>query len=380
MTAPQPEKTVRVELRDRAYDIHIGAGLLERASDLLAPHLNRSRAFVVADENAAAAHRSRFEIGLTRSGIDHQWIILPGGEQTKSFSALERLVGSLLDLRVERSDLIVAFGGGVIGDAVGFAAGILRRGCRFAQVPTTLLSQVDSSVGGKTGINVAQGKNLVGLFHQPAIVIADIGTLKTLPSRELRAGFAEVVKYAAIDDSAMFNWLDQNGDALLQADATTCAEAVARCCAKKAGIVAEDEFETGRRALLNLGHTFGHGLEAVAGYDGALLHGEAVAAGMGMAFDYSVSRGFCSRDEARRLKTLLRRFGLPDGLAATPGIERTGPAAISAERLFAAMLQDKKVVSGELTLILAGAIGEAFIDRTSTRDDMIRFLKACGAA
>ncbi len=380
MVASQPEKIIRVGLRDRAYDIHIGEALLERAGDLLTPHLNRPRVAIVADANAAEAHRSRFERGLAASGVHHDWIILSGGERTKSFAGLEQIVGSLLDLKVERNDLVVAFGGGVIGDAVGFAAGILRRGVRFAQIPTTLLAQVDSSVGGKTGINVAQGKNLVGLFHQPAIVIADIGTLSSLPDREVRAGLAEVVKYAAIDDAPMFDWLEGHAEALLSGDVRARAEAVARCCAKKAAIVAEDEFEAGRRALLNLGHTFGHALEAAAGYDGALLHGEAVAAGMAMAFDYSVSRGFCALEEANRLKALLRRLGLPDGYAATPGIKRTGPDAATAEMLFSAMLQDKKVVTGKLTLILARAVGGAFIDQTAARDELIRFLKACGAA
>ncbi len=379
MNAFDPEQIVRVGLRDRAYDIHIGEGLLERAGALLEPHLKMPRVAIVADANAAQAHRGRFERGLAATGVHHDWIIVPGGERTKSFSDLEQIVGSLLDLKVERNDLVIAFGGGVIGDVVGFAAGILRRGVRFAQIPTTLLAQVDSSVGGKTGINVMQGKNLVGLFHQPTIVIADIGALSSLPVREVRAGLAEVVKYAAIDDATMFDWLESNADALLSGDPSARAEAVARCCAKKAAIVAEDEFETGRRALLNLGHTFGHALEAAAGYDGALLHGEAVAAGMGMAFDYSVSRGLCSLEEASRLKALLRKFGLPDGYFSAPGITRTGPDAATAESLFSAMLQDKKVVAGELTLILVRAIGEAFIDRTTKRDDLIRFLKACGA-
>ncbi len=345
-----------VHLGARSYDIHIGADLLQRSGQILAPHLNRMRAFIIADAHVRKLHGARLDSGLGAEGVATTWIEVAPGEQSKSFASLERVVGALVAAEADRRDLVLAFGGGVVGDLAGFAAAIMKRGCAFAQIPTTLLAQVDSAVGGKTAVNLESGKNLAGLFHQPVAVIADIGALDTLPERELRAGYAEIVKYGALGDRGFFDWLEINGAALLAGDRTLRIEAVRRSLAMKAAIVERDETETGDRALLNLGHTFGHALESAYGFSGALLHGEAVAAGMGLAFDFSADEGLCDPAEAERLKRHLRGAGLPSGAGDLP----KGPA-LAAAGLLAAMRQDKKVLGGRLNLILARRIGEAFI-------------------
>lgn len=359
---------VTVPLRDRAYDIHVGAELLENAGPLLAPLLPRPRVAVVTDENVFAAQGERLSQGLAQSGIAFQTVVLAPGEKTKSFSELESLTGRLLDLGVERDDVVIAFGGGVIGDLTGFACSMLRRGCKFAQLPTSLLAQVDSAVGGKTAINVPQGKNLVGAFYQPSIVIADTNALNTLPQRELRAGYAEVVKYGLISDSVFFSWLERHGKALLEGDAAARRHAVMTACAAKAAIVSEDEHERGRRALLNLGHTFGHAFEAHFGFSDRLLHGEAVALGMALAYDYSAKLGICPDTDTRRVKTHIAAQGLPTEIHDLGG-------DIRAAEIARYMMQDKKVEQGKLTLILAKGIGEAFIEKDVNPDNIIDFLK-----
>ncbi len=364
-----PRQSIRVPLGERAYDIIIADNLLEDAGALLRPHLRRPRLFVVTDENVASAQRARLEAGLAATGVEASFITLAPGEATKSFAELQRLVSELLDLGVERSDLVAAFGGGVIGDLTGFACAILRRGCGFVQIPTTLLSQVDSAVGGKTAINVPQGKNLVGAFYQPKLVIADISALATLPARQIRAGYAEIVKYGLISDAAFFGWLEVHGPALLEGDAAARIHAVKTSCAAKAAIVAEDECETGRRALLNLGHTFGHAFEAAFGYSDKLLHGEAVALGMALAFDYSVRIGRCDEADASRVKRLLRNAGLPCEISDLD-------ADLKADALITYMLQDKKVEQGAITLILTDAIGASVVVKDADRADVADFLKA----
>ena len=362
---------IRVSLGDRSYDVHVGENLLEKSGGVIAERLNRPWTVIVTDENVAAAQGPRFRKALNNAGIETAEIILPPGEGTKSFSSLEILLNELLALGVERQDLIIAFGGGVIGDLVGFAAGILRRGCRFAQIPTSLLAQVDSSVGGKTAINSAYGKNLVGLFHQPDIVIADVGVLETLPDRHRRAGYAEIVKYAAIGDAQFFDWLEENGEAAVNGATDKIVHAVAKSVEAKAAIVADDEREAGRRALLNFGHTFGHALEASFQYSDRLLHGEAVAAGMGLAFDYSVQNGTCPKTDADRFKEHLRACGLPAGLS-----DIDGAAALAPGALLTLMRQDKKVSAGEVTLILADAIGAARIETGVDQNKLLDFLTA----
>lgn len=360
--------TVRVPLGARSYDILIGAGLIERAGALLAPLLTRPRVAVVTDENVHAAHGPRLAAALADAGIEAEFIVLAPGEATKSFAQLEKLTGRLLAAGVERNDLVIAFGGGVIGDLAGFACAILRRGCRFAQVPTTLLAQVDSSVGGKTAINTREGKNLVGAFHQPSIVIADIAALDSLPPRELRAGYAEVLKYGLIGDAPLFDWLEQNGAGVLGGDAAARIRAVEQSCSAKARIVGADEEERGERALLNLGHTFGHAFEAYFGYSDRLLHGEGVALGMVLAFDYSVRLGLCPPDDAARARAVIAAAGLPADIAALP---EAPPAAA----LAAFMMQDKKVEQGRLTLILARGVGKAFVEKNADIADVAAFLK-----
>ncbi|WP_375392664.1 3-dehydroquinate synthase [uncultured Sphingomonas sp.] len=349
--------SINVALGDRSYAVLIESGLLTRAADHLAP-LARGRQLAVVTDEHVRPHLATLTAGLAAAGIAVSAIVLPRGEATKSWAQLERLTDALLALGVERGDHVVALGGGVIGDLAGFAAAILKRGCGLVQIPTTLLAQVDSSVGGKTGINAAAGKNLLGAFHQPALVLIDPDVLATLPPRELRAGYAEVVKYGLIDDPAFFAWCEAHGAALLAGDARAQADAIAHAVAAKARIVAADEFETnGTRALLNLGHTFGHALEAEAGFDGSLLHGEAVAAGCALAYDFSVAQGLCPPPDAERVKAHLRRVGLPDGLAAA----RT---RADGARLVEHMRHDKKASGGRLPFLLARGIGRTYLDRT----------------
>jgi 3-dehydroquinate synthase len=356
--------TVPVALGDRSYDVRIEAGLLARAGEALAPFARGRRFVIVTDENLGQ-HLATLQASLAAPS---EAIILPAGESTKSWAQLEALTDRLLDLGVERSDHVIALGGGVIGDLVGFAASILKRGCNFVQIPTTLLAQVDSSVGGKTAINSRAGKNLVGAFHQPGVVLIDPQVLDTLPARQLRAGYAEVVKYGLIDDFAFFEWCEANAAALLAGDPGAREYAIAHSVAAKARIVGEDERETtGKRALLNLGHTFGHALEAETGFSDKLLHGEGVAAGMALAFGFSAHKGLCPRQDSERVSAHLRAIGLPDGLDAA-GITASGA------RLVEHMLHDKKMASGTLPFLLARGIGQTYLDKTVDLNDVSTFL------
>jgi 3-dehydroquinate synthase len=347
--------TVRVDLGARSYDVRIGQGLLARAGAEIAPLLRRKRVAVLTETRVAGAHLDALRAGLDAHGIAMEAHALPPGEGTKGWAGLEEAVEWLLDARVERRDVVVALGGGVIGDLAGFASAILRRGVRFVQIPTTLLAQVDSSVGGKTGINTRHGKNLVGSFHQPSLVLADIGVLDTLPARDFLAGYGEVVKYGLLGDAAFFRWLEANGPALAAGDAGLRQRAVVRSVEMKAGIVSRDETEEGERALLNLGHTFCHALEAATGYSDRLLHGEGVAIGCALAFELSARLGLCAQEEPSRVRAHLRAMGMKTDLKDIQG-DLPGP-----EALLDLMGQDKKVVDGRLRFILARGIGEAFV-------------------
>ncbi len=357
-----------VGLGARSYDIILGRGLIGEAGTLLAPVIRRKRAIVVTDAHVAPLYLARFAAALAAAGIEHQAIILPPGEATKDFVHFARLCEDILALGIERTTPIVALGGGVVGDLAGFAAASLLRGLDLVQVPTTLLAQVDSSVGGKTAIDTSHGKNLIGAFHQPRLVLADIDALQTLPGREMRAGYAEILKYGLIRDRGFFDWLEANGAALIAGDAALRQQAVRQSCAAKAAIVASDERESGERALLNFGHTFGHALEAATGFGETLLHGEAVALGMQLAFDLSARLGFCRPEAADRLRRHLAAIGLPVSIAALAD----GAPAIDA--LLAHMQKDKKVADGRVTLILARDIGDAFICRDVTPAVLDRFL------
>ncbi|MBC7831019.1 MAG: 3-dehydroquinate synthase, partial [Hyphomicrobium sp.] len=356
-TGLQDVRTVNVPLGDRAYDVLIGPGLLARAGELIGARLGAGRCAIVTDDNVARHHLGTLEAALTRDGRHVGSITLPPGEPTKSFRELEPLCERLLEFGLERGDLVVALGGGVIGDLAGFAAAILRRGVRFVQIPTSLLAQVDSSVGGKTGIDTPQGKNLIGAFHQPGLVLADTDTLRTLPGRELRAGYAEVAKYGLLGDAAFFAWLEKNYKAVFALDAEPLTHAVETSVKAKAGIVGRDETEQGERALLNLGHTFGHAFEAWCGYSDRLLHGEAIAIGMAIAFRFSASLGYCDAAAADRAAAHFRAVGLPTRIGEIPG-DKPG-----VEATMKLMAQDKKVRGGKLTFILARGVGEAFIAR-----------------
>jgi len=348
-------KTVHVGLEGREYDIHIGEGLLPQVPQLIAPLLRRPKVAIVTDAHVAALHLQPLAAALDAAGIANDALVLPAGEATKGWTQFSRAVEWILEQKIERGDVVVALGGGVIGDLVGFAAAVVRRGVRFVQLPTTLLAQVDSSVGGKTGINTAQGKNLVGAFHQPSMVIADIALLDTLPPRDFLAGYGEVVKYGLLGDATFFDWLEANGPALAAGDRAARAYAVQRSCEMKAEIVVRDETEQGDRALLNLGHTFGHALEAATGYSDRLLHGEGVAIGCALAFETSARLGLCSQEIPSRLRAHLRTMGMATDLADIPG------DLPDADALLALMGQDKKVVAGKLRFIMVRAIGEAFV-------------------
>ena len=347
-------EVIRVGLGERGYDIHVGHGLLANAGALLKPFA-RGPVPVVTDAIVGEIHLASFLDACGKSGIDARPVVMPPGEGSKSFAGLEKLSGELLNAGVDRDGLIVALGGGVIGDLTGFAAGVLKRGVAFAQIPTTLLAQVDSSVGGKTAINAPQGKNLIGLFHQPCIVIADTALLATLPRRELLAGYAEVVKYGALGDARFFEWLEMNGAKALSGDSRALVHAVAQSCRMKADIVARDERESGERTLLNLGHTFGHALETTTGFSNRLIHGEGVAIGMALAFQLSARLGHCSAQDAERFRRHLQSVGLPTAISDIPGPRPTP------EALIAAMGHDKKVKGGRLTFILLHGLGEAFV-------------------
>ncbi len=370
----EPGGLIRVALGERSYDIRVGDGILSDAGRFLIPILARPRVVVITDSNVAPIYLADFESVLEREGIHYSHVVLPAGEQTKSFDHLRDLTNRLLDQSVERATTLVALGGGVIGDITGFAAGILLRGLDYVQVPTTLLAQVDSSVGGKTGINTRHGKNLVGLFHQPRLVLADVRTLDTLDPRQLRAGYAEVVKYGLIDDPDFFTWLEENGAGVCGGDCAAQTTAVLTSCKAKAAIVAADEREAGQRALLNLGHTFGHALEAETGYGDALLHGEAVAIGMVMAFDLSVRLGLCPPGDADRLRRHLTAVGLPTGLPKVRGV------SWSADALMNHMSRDKKVRDGHMTFVLARGIGKSFISRQVDVPAVHQFLRDAAAA
>lgn len=348
---PNIIETVHVPLGERAYDILIGSELIDALGVLIKPVLRRHRVVVITDENVDAHYGNRVKKACETAGISHDAIVLPAGEATKSFDHYNALMNQLLALGVERSDTLIALGGGVIGDLTGFAAATLRRGINFIQVPTSLLAQVDSSVGGKTGINTSYGKNLVGAFYQPCMVVADLATLDTLPKRELLAGYAEVVKYGLINAIEFFEWLEKNGAQLLSGDRACQAKAVATSCREKARVVVADEHESGERAYLNLGHTFGHALEAECGYDGTLLHGEGVAIGMVLAFEASASMNMVSQDAPQRIADHLKSVGLPVRIS---DIKR--PLGVG--QLLAHMEQDKKVVDGKITFILATEIGK----------------------
>ena len=359
-------ETVQVSLGDRSYDILIEDGLTGRAAEYLGPLARDGRLLVVSDETVWGALGERLRSGL--SGIKVEPILVPSGEGSKSWNGLASVVDRLLQQGIERKDHIVAFGGGVIGDLAGFAASVVNRGCNFVQVPTTLLAQVDSSVGGKTAINVTAGKNLVGAFHQPSLVLIDPSLLDTLEARQVRAGYAEIAKYGLIEDRDFFGWLESNGAAVLGGDRAARQHAISVAVAGKARIVEEDELETsGRRALLNLGHTFGHALEAETGYSDRLLHGEAVALGCVLAFDFSSARGICPVADAERVRAHFDSVGLPTTLDEL-GLQNQG------ERLAAHMTHDKKREGGRTAFILARGIGQAFVDKNVDLADVAAFL------
>lgn len=351
----QQQDTLRVELGTRGYDIVIGAGLLARAGEMVHSVVaDATQLIVVTDSHLAETHLPALESSLKAVGVPCHSLVMPAGEGSKSFSQLEALVSQLLDLRPDRKVVLVALGGGVIGDLTGFAASILLRGVRFIQIPTTLLAQVDSSVGGKTGINTRHGKNLVGSFYQPQLVLADTEVLATLPPRELRAGYAEVVKYGLIDRPAFFDWLEAEGHRVLAGEPEALRQAILESCRAKAEIVAADEQEHGARALLNLGHTFGHAFETETGYGDVLLHGEAVALGMVLAFDLSVDMGLCPAEDAARVRNVLKAAGLPVSPVELGQV-------FDADVLCQHMYGDKKAEGGALTFILARGIGQSFV-------------------
>lgn len=361
-------KIVRVELEARAYDIVIGDGAIGEAGARIAALAPRTACAIVTDSNVAKAHLPALQASLDAAGVRHVAIEIPPGESTKSFGWYEKVCEAVIAARIERGDFVIALGGGVVGDLAGFAAASVRRGVRFVQIPTSLLAQVDSSVGGKTGINSKHGKNLVGAFYQPSLVLADTAALGTLPEREFRAGYAEVAKYGLIDAPDFFAWLEENWRDVFSGGPAR-VEAIARSCASKAAVVARDETEQGDRALLNLGHTFGHALERLVDYDGArLVHGEGVAIGMACAFRFSVRQGLCAGQEAERVAGHLRTVGLPTRIGDIAGWS-AGPDAI-----LDAMYQDKKVQQGALTFILARGIGQSFIAKGVAPTDVSAFL------
>jgi 3-dehydroquinate synthase len=354
-------RTIRVELAGRSYDIAIGPGLIDQAGALSRPLLAAPKVTIVSDETVAPLYGARLAASFDKAGIKASTVTVPAGETSKEFGAFGRLMNELLDQRPDRRTTLVALGGGVVGDLTGFAASVLLRGVDFIQVPTTLLDKVESSVGGKTGINTRHGKNLVGTFYQPRLVLADTEVLDTLPRRELLAGYAEVAKYGLIDDPAFFAWCEANGGAVLSGDAAKRTYAIEQSCLAKARIVAADERETtDLRALLNLGHTFGHALEAETGFGSDLLHGESVGTGMAMAFDLSARLGLCPATDAERVRRHLGAVGLPMRLRAIGGDNRR---SWDATRLIEHMRGDKKAEDGQLTFVLARGIGKAFVSR-----------------
>jgi 3-dehydroquinate synthase len=352
--------TLSVALGTRSYDIIVGEGVLAQAGQLLAPLLARPKTVIVTDENVARLHLEALSAALRTARIEPDAVVLPPGETTKSFAWLERLTERLIELKVERRDAIIAFGGGVVGDLTGFAAAIARRGVNYVQIPTTLLAQVDSAVGGKTAIDSRFGKNLIGTFYQPRLVLSDIGLLDSLPLRQRLAGYAEIVKYGLIRDADFFAWLEDHGVGVIEGNAQARTKAILASCRHKAEIVAQDEREEGARALLNLGHTFAHALEIETGYGEELLHGEAVAIGLVLAFELSSMLGRCSGEDAARVRRHLAAVGLPTGLE--------GLRAFDPDRLLERMAQDKKAVGGRLRFVLVSGIGHAFLDHDVPAD------------
>lgn len=361
--------TVRVELGARSYDILVGPGLLAQAGTHLRPLLEEERVFIVTDETVAGLYLDGLTATLNEGGIETTPIVFPAGEQTKDLAHLEFLTDRLLDAHVERRSMLLALGGGVIGDLTGFAASLTLRGIDFVQMPTTLLAQVDSAIGGKTGINTPKGKNLLGSFYQPRLVLSDTATLTTLPRRELLAGYAEVVKYGLIRDAKFFAWLEANGPEALEGKPNALTQAIVKACETKAAIVAADEREAGARALLNLGHTFGHALEAANDFDHTLHHGEAVAIGMCLAFELSVRLGLCPASDAERVRNHLAGIGLPTTLA------QAGRGKWEVPALLHHMRQDKKVRQGRVRFVLARRIGETFLAEDIATEDVEHFLE-----
>ncbi|RBW61731.1 3-dehydroquinate synthase [Ruegeria sp. A3M17] len=362
-------QTVHVELGERSYDVEIGPDLLAQSGTMIAPLLHRPKVAVLTDENVAGLHLNALRDGLAKAEIEMTSLALPAGEATKSWPHFERAVEWLLSEKVERRDVVIALGGGVIGDLAGFAAAVLRRGVRFVQIPTSLLAQVDSSVGGKTGINAPQGKNLIGAFHQPSLVLADTSVLGTMTQRDFLSGYGEVVKYGLLGDAEFFEWLEVNGPNVSDGDMAARVRAVTRSVQMKADIVARDETEQGDRALLNLGHTFCHALEAATGYSDRLLHGEGVAIGCALAFELSSRLGLCSQEDPSRVRAHLRAMGMKTDLADIPG------DLPDAEALVDLMAQDKKVIDGQLRFILARGIGQAFVTSDVPRDAVLSVLE-----
>ncbi|WP_417242734.1 3-dehydroquinate synthase [Celeribacter sp.] len=368
--AVQEFETVHVPLGDRAYDVRIGEGLITTAGAHIAPLMGRKKSvFVLTDTNVAGLHLDTLKTALATAGIATEALTLPAGEATKCWAQLEVAVEWLIENRVERGDIVVAFGGGVIGDLAGFAAAILRRGVRFVQIPTSLLAQVDSSVGGKTGINSPRGKNLIGAFHQPSLVLADVSVLGTLTPRDFLAGYGEVQKYGLLGDAAFFDWLEANGPALAAGDVAKRIYAVKRAIQMKADIVVRDETEQGDRALLNLGHTFCHALEAATGYSDRLLHGEGVAIGCALAYELSARLGLCSQEAPSRVRAHLKDMKTKCDLSDIAG------ELPDAEALVDLMAQDKKVIDGQLRFILARDIGDSFVTADVPRDVVISVLE-----
>jgi 3-dehydroquinate synthase len=362
-------QSVQVELPGREYDIQIGPGVLAQAGRRISEMTRRSHVTIITDETVAGLHLKTLQANLTASGLTSAALALPSGEATKCWAQLERSVEWLLSEKVERGDIVIAFGGGVIGDLAGFAAAVLRRGVRFVQIPTTLLAQVDSSVGGKTAINSPAGKNLVGAFHQPSLVLADTDLLSTLERRDFLAGYGEVMKYGLLGDAKFFDWLEINALGMADGDIAAQVQAVTRSVQMKAEIVTRDETEQGDRALLNLGHTFCHALEAATGYSDRLLHGEGVAIGCALAFELSMRLGLCSQEDPSRVRAHLKAMGMKTDLADIDG------DLPNEEALLALMGQDKKVVDGKLRFILARGIGEAFITSDVPSDMVLQVLK-----
>jgi 3-dehydroquinate synthase len=375
--AQSTARIVPVALGSRSYDIAIGPGLIAAAGDAVKRLAPSARCAVVTDDTVARLHLPQLASGFASAGVALDEIIIPAGEASKSFTHLVQLCDTLLDRQLDRGDIVIALGGGVIGDLAGFAASILKRGVRLVQIPTTLLAQVDSSIGGKTGINTRHGKNLIGSFHQPSLVLIDTDVLDTLDARELRSGYAEVAKYGLLGDAAFFDWLEEHWAGIFNGDAPARLHATERCCRAKAEIVAEDERETGRRALLNLGHTFGHALEAWAGYSARLLHGEAVSIGMVLAFEISEQMELCAPGAAARAAAHLQMAGLPVRIADMAAI--TGGVLPRAQELVALMMQDKKATAGRLSFVLVRGIGDAFVSEAVDPDRLLGFLQAaCG--